>query len=353
MSFELESGEGVGAGIRRIVDEQLGDALDELRQENPRKVDEAVHSARKRLKRVRAVARLVRGELGDGVFERENVAFRDAGRTLSEARDAAVLVQTLDSLRRRANGQLFAAARKALAARRRAVHRRVIEQGNGLEGVAQAVEEARQRVSDWSIDRDGWRALRPGLRRIYGDGRRGFKLARGGAREEVFHEWRKQVKHLWHQLEIVEPVWPELIKALGDECHDLADLLGEEHDLAVLREVLATEAPTSVAADSPVLEAIQEKRADLQQRALSLGARVYAEKPKAFVRRMGKYWRAWQEQKAAQPQEQPVEESTPPAAAPEAAPAPAQAERVGTQQSAGSDGSALATSEAAPNNGAH
>jgi CHAD domain-containing protein len=352
VSFELESGEGVQTGIRRIVDEQLADALEELRRDNPRKVDEAVHSARKRLKRVRAVARLVRKELGNEVYQRENTAFRDAGATLSEARDAAVLVQTLDGLKGRVDAEAFAAARKVLVARRRAVHQRVIEQGNGLAGVAQAVEEARQRVSQWPIERDGWRALRPGLRRIYADGRQAMKLAKGGTHEEVFHEWRKQVKHLWHQLEIVEPVWPEVIKALADECHALADLLGQEHDLAVLRDVLKTESPSSVGAGSSVDEAIQTSRADLQRQALSLGARVFAEKPKAFVRRIGQYWHAWKDQSAEKPQEQSSDAAMAAAEDTPAVPAEDQHEGGGTEQAAGSDGNALATSATAPQNGA-
>jgi CHAD domain-containing protein len=344
VSFELESGEGVEAGIRRIVDAQLENALEELRQQDRRKVDEAVHSARKRLKRVRAVARLVREELGDDVYQRENTAFRDAGRTLSEARDAAVLVQTLESLKGRVEPAAFAAARKALVARRRAIHQRVIEQGHGLEGVSKAVDEARERVSKWQIERDGWKALRTGLRRIYGDGRQAFKLAGQGAHEEVFHEWRKQVKHLWHQLEVVEPVWPEVIKALGDECHALADLLGKEHDLAVLREVLEKESLVAAKEVESVAEAVETSRTDLQQQALFLGRRVFAEKPKAFVRRIGKYWQAWQAQSAAKPKEQPTADQT---IRPAAEATTGQGGGTGNGQSGDSIGSGLTAVEAA------
>jgi CHAD domain-containing protein len=347
VSFELESGEGVEAGIRRIVDEQLESALEELRLEDRRKVDEAVHSARKRLKRVRAVARLVRGELGNEVFQRENVAMRDAGRTLSEARDAAVLVQTLEGLKGRVEPAAFGAARKALVARRRAIHQRVIEQGHGLEGVSKTVDEARDRVSKWQIDCDGWKALRPGLRRIYADGREAFKLAGQGAHEEVFHEWRKQVKHLWHQLEVIEPVWPAVIKALGDECHELADLLGKEHDLAVLREVLEKESLVGPEEAASVAEAVEESRTGLQQQALFLGRRVFAEKPKPFVRRMGKYWRAWQAQAAAKPKEEATEDQPVPPAAVVADATTGQGGGAGNGQSGDSIGSGLTAVEAA------
>jgi CHAD domain-containing protein len=292
--FELKPGESVGSGVRRIVDEQLAEALDELRPSKPAKADETVHAARKRFKRIRAMVRLVRDELGDEAFAHENASFRDTGASLAEARDAAVLVQTLGRLKPRLDPEAFAAARKLLLARRRLISRRVLKDGSGLESVARAAEQARDRVAAWQIDHDGWRALRPGLMRIYREGRRAYKLARPGAHPDLFHEWRKQVKNLWHQLEVLEPIWPEVMKKLADECHELADALGRDHDLAVLRAVLEAEASTPAGEPSPLLQAIDSDRSGLQLTARSLGARIFAEKPKAFVGRLAKYWKAWQ-----------------------------------------------------------
>lgn len=293
MPFELQPAESVGEGIRRIVDEQLAQALDELRTSKPAKADETVHAARKRFKRIRAMVRLVRDELGDETFAHENASFRDTGASLAEARDAAVLVQTLDRLKDRLDPDAFAAARKFLLARRRLISRRVLKDASALASVARAAEQARDRVAAWQIDRDGFRALRPGLLRIYRDGRRAYKLAQPGAHPDLFHEWRKQVKNLWHQLEVLEPIWPAVMKKLADECHALADALGRDHDLAVLRTVLEAEAPTPAGQPSPLLEAIESDRSDLQLTARSLGARIFAEKPKPFVARLAKYWKAW------------------------------------------------------------
>ena len=300
MAFELEAGESVAVGIRRIVDEQLQSALDELRRADDANADEAVHAARKRLKRVRAVARLVRDELGESVFAQANASFRDAAARLAEARDAAVLVKTLDSLEDKvADREAFAAARQRLDARRTAVSRRGLEQGDGLETVARAVEQAGHRVAVWPIDRDGWRALRPGLRRVYARGRRAHKLAEIDAPADLFHEWRKQVKHLWHHLEVLEPVWPPVMKKLADECHRLADLLGDDHDLAVLRETLEPHAAPDCDGRSPVTDAARAVQGQLRRDARALGARVYADKPKAFVRRLGEYWKAWRDEPSA------------------------------------------------------
>ena len=341
MSFELEPGETVGTGVRRIVDEQLAEALDELRNSKPAKADETVHAARKRFKRIRAMVRLIREELGEETFAHENASFRDSGASLAEARDAAVLVQTLDRLKDRLDPEVFAPARKLLLARRRMISRRVLKDGNGLESVARAAEQARDRVAGWTIDHDGFRALRPGLQRIYRDGRRAYKLCQPGAHADLFHEWRKQVKNLWHQLEILEPIWPEVMKKLADECHALADALGQDHDLAVLRTVLEAEAPTSAGQPSPLLQAIEADRSDLQRCARTLGARIFAEKPKAFVARLARYWKAWHADDARD------DASDEPAETPQAeAPAEAPAASVGVEAAGG--GGTAETSSAAP-----
>jgi CHAD domain-containing protein len=294
VAFELTAMDGsVEAGVRRLVDEQLETALGELRGAGERGADAAVHAARKRFKRVRAVVRLVRGSIGETNYRHENVFFRDAGARLSEARDAAVLVETLTELKGAVDDGAYAAARKLLLARRRAVNKRVLEEGGGLEAVAQAVEEARTRVATWQLDSDGWDALEPGLKQIYQAGRWAFKRADLGGHPELFHEWRKRVKDLWHHTEVLEEVWPEMMKVLAEEFHELADTLGKEHDLSVLKSVLEAEALARAEGPSAVIEAIDVRRTALGREAKAAGERLFAEKPGAFVKRLGRYWEAW------------------------------------------------------------
>jgi CHAD domain-containing protein len=301
--FELQIDESVEAGVRRIVGEQLQTALEELGDVEPRQADAAVHSARKRFKRIRALVRLVRQGLGPEVFARENAAFRDAGGSLGEVRDANVLVQTLDSLKGEVEAAAFTAARKRLLARRRAVKRRVLAGAdNALQAVAHHVQAAQQRAAEWQIagvDGEGWEALAPGLKRVYRDGRAAFQRAQVGDHPELFHEWRKRVKDLWHQMEVLEGVWPELLKPLAEEFHALADTLGQEHDLSVLEAVLQADALARAEAPSGVIPALEAKRAGLRAEAARRGKFLFAEKPGAFTKRMTRYWNAWKEQVAA------------------------------------------------------
>lgn len=119
MRYCFKRRERVSRGIERIAGDQLDRALKELRG---RSSDAAIHRARKRLKVVRAVLRLVRPALKPAVFDRENAAFRDIGRRLSVVRDADVLLDVIEGLRPQrmrsaATGARNRASRRSGAAR--------------------------------------------------------------------------------------------------------------------------------------------------------------------------------------------------------------------------------------------
>ena len=92
------------------------------------------------------------------------------------------------------------------------------------------------------------------------------------------------MKDLWYQQRLLKRVWPDVMEALAGEAKALSKLLGSDHDLAVL----AGELP----GDDALLQLIADRRAELQHDAFALGARVYAETPKAFRKRLRGYVRA-------------------------------------------------------------
>ena len=99
-AFRLKRKESEKEGIRRVAHGRAEDAVELLRDEDADPV-EAVHEARKDLKKLRATLKLVRPALGQQAYGRENARFRDAGRALSDVRDAQVLADTLDALAER------------------------------------------------------------------------------------------------------------------------------------------------------------------------------------------------------------------------------------------------------------
>lgn len=295
--FEL-SADRLGDGIRRVVDEQIGLAVAELRGETERTRDQEVHEARKRCKRVRAVLRLIRDLIGDDTYRRENVAVRDAARRIAGVRDAQILVTTLDAVVAQAGGSIDAAsvvpARAALRAAHHRLRRRVVYRGTAVAATVADLTAVGRRSRAWLNGEVTFADLRPGIARVYRRGRARMSDAYDDPVPEHFHDWRKRVKDLWHHLELLRPAWPAVLAALAEEAHRLSDLLGDEHDRSVLAQVLH-ERPdllTDPEAAGRLRAAIDAQRLDLQAAARPLGAKLYAESPGSFTGRLQRYWTA-------------------------------------------------------------
>ena len=61
--------------------------------------------------------------------------------------------------------------------------------------------------------------LGAGLKRVYRNGRDAFAVAQDDPSQEHLHEWRKQVKYLWHQLQVLQPIQLGQLTALADQAH--------------------------------------------------------------------------------------------------------------------------------------
>jgi CHAD domain-containing protein len=282
--YRLKPGETLQEGVARIARGRIDDAVDELGGKADSGPEEAVHNARKDMKKLRALLRLVRSELGDEVYRRENACFRDAAAELGGLRDADVMLVTLEKLE--LDEAVSGPVRQALEA-----HRVRTGAGSRKRAAKQAIAiltEARVRVEDWPLDGDGFDSLQPGLRRMYRRGRRDFLAMREEPTMEGLHDWRKRAKELWYDHTLLESLWKPVMEATGDEAHALSDLLGDDHDLAVLLAWVHdhTDAPPEL------VEAVESRRAELQGQALELGARLYADKPKVFVGRIERLWAA-------------------------------------------------------------
>jgi CHAD domain-containing protein len=297
MAFQLRNNETVRKGVKRLVRKQIDKALAGLRAGN--ESDRVVHEARKCFKRIRAVLRLVRDELGDKVYRAENTCIRDAGRPLTEIRDAKVLMDALENLTTHFGDEVkagsFAAVRAMLLTDKKAIRKRVLKEQHAFSNVTVAVEAARGRIRDWTIRSKGWAALQNGLKTVYKDGCQALAVAARKPTMENLHEWRKQAKYLWHQLQVLEPLWTPMMKELGNQVHELTRLLGDDHDLAVLDQKIAAD-PAACGGGSIVetLRAlIDRRRAELEQETFSLAQRVYLDKPNTFLNRIQGYWKAW------------------------------------------------------------
>jgi CYTH domain-containing protein/CHAD domain-containing protein len=294
-AYRLLADEDAATGARRVIVARLEKAAERL--DEPLDGDalaEAIHGARKDLKKARAALRLVREEVGKETFKRENRALRDAARLLSASRDAEVKLETLAALVEGGAGDAppgpAALWHDALTADR---DRIVGTEGDQIETAVKAIEAVAERAPEWPLRHTGWKLLSPGLDTAYTEGRDAFEALPARPSFEAVHELRKRGKDLWYQLRLLRDAWPAVLEPTAEEIHEFTDLLGDHHDLAVLAEDLDGREEIG-AADTKILrELIAAEQHALLIDALSLGERVYAEKPGPFARRLRAYWRAW------------------------------------------------------------
>lgn len=301
--FGLSDGERPSAGIRRIALGRVEDALEQLGGAGDAEVAKRVHEARKDLKKLRAVLRLVRSEVPADVYRSANERFREAGRKLSSARDAEVKLDTLRSLREHypADFPPLGANRleAALMAERDALEASLRADGARLSSAREAIEAAREPIASLPLGTDGWALVGGGLDRAYRRGRSLFEVAVADPSDHNVHEWRKRAKELWYHLRILECIWEPVVGQMAQQAHELGDLLGDHHDLAVLIEDAESREGMISAPMRERLAILAERRqAELLAEARRVGERLYAERPKAFRRRMRSYWRIWRAEQA-------------------------------------------------------
>lgn len=291
----LLDGEPVADGVRHVALAQLAAAADALQGRDAKEYGKAVHTARKAFKRGRALVRIAKDGLGEEVAERDNAALREAGRRLAGARDAQVVLETLGALERRfpetvGAGQA-AELRVALADDFTAADRAARSDAGAVDEVLEILEATRHAIATWDLGAEPAEVLAAGLERIHHRGRKALKVVKhadDASRTEDLHGLRKRAKDLWHAAELLEVAAPKRMRQLATDAHALADLIGDDHDLAVLAD-RARALPEAFAADADAAafaEAIEARRRKLQRKALKLAGEIYGHRPASLVERV-------------------------------------------------------------------
>ncbi len=278
--------------VRRIASEQLSAAVDALGKGAPS--DGAVHEARKRMKKVRGLIRMVRPVFP--AYADENRALRDAARRIAGLRDAHVVVATLDDLLKRHDEPLderaFRDFRQTLAGHDKATTRKA--QRAAMDDVTAELRAARQRVDHWFLTDTGFDAVAGGVAKTYDRMRADADAVAGEADDAAWHEWRKRVKYHGYHVRLLRELWKPQMQARREAIDRLGDALGLHQDLHVFEGRLDEDALSDEA--RRVLRGLVERRkVELEDRARRLGARLVADKPKALLKRWSVWWRIWRE----------------------------------------------------------
>lgn len=285
--------ERVDEAVRQIATEQIDRALAEI-DDADLAAHKTVHQVRKRCKKLRALARLVRPSFPS--YRLEDAFFRDLAGGLSGARDAQVMCDAyaglVDEGGEAAGGDRFAAIGVELDRRRQAAIADLDDEQ--LKKAREALDEARARVAVWSLDADGFEAIRPGLKVTHKRCRQALDAADRKPTAERLHELRKRAKYCWYHLRLLKNHMPATFDNREAAAGALGELLGDDHDLAVL--LAAIEADREVFGGKKLTKAfrklIDARRALLQEEAIGLAHSLFDDKPKAFAGTFAQSWSA-------------------------------------------------------------
>jgi len=299
MSLRLRRHESVRDAIRRIGAKRIASAAQLIHGASQEGAGERIHQARKQLKRARALLRLVRPEVADECWSRVDRRLRKVARAVSAARDATVLIDTLRKLQERQalTSDSLTNLLSSVQRQQARVHADVLANHKDRRRLERALYEAARRVTRWTQLHRGWKAIVPGLRRIYAEAQAAAASLQHipDCDDMTLHKARKRAQTLLHVLEFLRPVRPTYIGARIRALHDLADLLGKDHDLAVLEGTLRDAAAVRLtqAALQRLNRAVSAERRGLQHRASQLAEAVYAETEDAFVSQIHRRWKTW------------------------------------------------------------
>jgi CHAD domain-containing protein len=295
MSYELRQDETLGDGIRRIVCHQVEGAIKASKAEQNGK-GSPVHETRKHLKKARAALRLVSGEIDRDDWKRADRCLKKVGQLISEVRDAEVRLETVRELRdfTRGTKRGFQETEELLA----------FELDSFLAAFSEWPCEAEEqlcqtldRIREWQLDDLSCKRLRRNVEKTYQRGRKALERAIKNTTTKRLHTFRKRAKELWHQLRLLRPLAPAVFKELNDELKAIGDYLGQIHDLAFVEARLASIGPARKQGERILHALIEARAAELEQTAIALGERFYAERPNRFARRISNYFSEWEKLK--------------------------------------------------------
>jgi len=263
--YRLQAGEPAGADLRRILEEQLDEAIAQLQRARASR-RKRVHEARKAIKKTRSALRLIRPAISTDAYNGASTALRSVAQSLAPLRDADVMRDTAAALLY--EGKPVAAPRSRPAR-------------TSLPPLADSLVQLKAALQAWPWEEISAATVAQGFSQTIRRFSQAFHkaIATNPEDDELFHDWRKRAKDLRYQCLLLEPLWPALFKAYADSAEKLEDQLGQDHDLAVLKQH-----HPSLAAEA------SQRQQRLRHSAKKLGKRLSAEDPKAWKHRIAAWF---------------------------------------------------------------
>jgi len=292
MSYRLDPALPMSEALRCVALAELDIAHTSLASEADRHT--GVHSARKCFKRLRSLLLIAHPGMPEPVFSNLTARVSSIGKGLAAARDAQALLDAVDKLERNTapgSGEGPIQSIRGWLNKRRQAAEQNLEHSTASEAKRRLLE-LRPAFTGLAVYPDDFSPLAKGLERCYRATRKSFKVAFDTHKAEEIHEWRKGVQHHWRQMQLLTPCWPSELSARADAARALSQLLGDDHDIAMLMHLVSTPTMTfgSPEETADFVKRCRKRHKALRREAKVRGDRLFVEKARPFTARIHAYW---------------------------------------------------------------
>jgi CHAD domain-containing protein len=295
VAYHFKGRRAVAKQLARVVATEFDKALKEVGGNQIANSTEAVHEARKSVKKIRAVVRLLQRDLGKD-YRIRNRQLKTIAHQLSSLRDVDAAVEMMESVRDRyprlVTPSIFAAVQRGLVARKRGTVAH-LHPDHLLPRVARALQRL-ARATPRRIRRvGGYASVRAGMLCAYRRARNAMASVNANPEDARFHSWRRRVKDHWYHVRLLEGLNADA-DARARGLKQLETWLGDDHNLVLLQTTILS-APARFGDErttAMVLGCVAKHHTALRKRALKLGGRMFAGTPRVFRRSIDSWWRA-------------------------------------------------------------
>jgi len=293
LKYSLKRKGSVSRTIIRVGCGRLEHALKSLRKSDR---TDAIHSARKDIKKTRAVLRLASGRIKRKKLRRLKRQLQWLAGELADSRDAYVKSITLQKVIKRFKKQLSSQPlerlHQSLQRTSDEKFQRFSEKEN-LQRLEDCIHQTHEEFQVLEVTGRGWDVIETGLAETYQRGRLSLLRVCEEPSAENVHDWRKRAKTLGYQINLLTPISPEQLEPVAADLDVVGERLGDHHDL----DVLMHDVETSGELDPKTFEELQRLISGVQKRlctsALRVGRRLYSETTSRYCDRLARLWVEW------------------------------------------------------------
>ncbi|MCU4154885.1 CHAD domain-containing protein [Carboxylicivirga sp. A043] len=291
--FAIDNQEELQEGITRVLKEQY--AFIRYHTTIPNDIDTSVHEIRKAIKRIRAILRLVRWDIGEELYQSENMRFRDLGRQLSQLRDYHVIItylaENFEAEELRIPEENFINLINHLNSKKEAELKRLVD-NQTLETIREQMDISTSELNEFSFDYLGPHTIRQGTTNTYSQCLNKISESQLKLDDHPLHELRKRVKYLLNQMILIQEVWPEFFKNYSTSLKEASDLLGDDHNIAESVTLIDSLSEDVISRENKnsLIDSFRSEREHIHRELWPLLGKLFTEDAKCFVKRITSYW---------------------------------------------------------------